>query len=135
MSIILINFEGIIDDTLRDEIESACGVIINSTRNVLPVPPEEENIENYIFTVIGNLLDPENDWTNPTFIFRLPDAHPVFTALFLTAFMHVAESPPAILDLHFNDEFPPDVDQKRTNVIPLHKIRQRARQFRYVRLD
>ena len=136
MNIILVNFEGVLSDAQRDEIESACNVTINATRNILPVPPEGEHIENYIFTVIDNLLNPENnDWVKPTFIFRFPDAHPLFTALFLTAFMHVAETPPAILDLRFNDNFPPTVDTERTRAIPLQGIRQRALQFRYTRFD
>lgn len=136
MSIILINFEGVLDDTLRDKIETACNITIQDTRNILPIPPDGEKIEDYVFTVINDLLNPKNsNWVNPTFIFRLPDANPLFTALFLIAFTHVAGTPPAILDLHLTDDFPPTVDMDRTRAIPLHGIRQRARQFRYARFD
>ena len=135
MSVVLINFEGILDENQRNSIEDAINSPIYAVRNIMPYPPEDVTIEDYIFTVIRNILDPENDWDDSSFIVRFPDSQPIFTALFIAAFEKVSGASLAVLDLRFTNAFPPIIDQAQSKIIPMHAINQKARQIRYSLAD
>ena len=132
MNFILINFENPLDTLQRDEIERALNIAITSVRNITPVPREGMTIEEYAYTVVKNLLDPENEWSQSSaFIIRPPDAAPVFFGIFMTAFDAATEAHLAILRLQYTDDFPPEIDPQSTYAISLQHIRKRARQLRY----
>ena len=128
---ILVNFEGVLEDYERDAIESALDVTIGAIRNILPYSSENETVENYVFAVVKNLMDPENGWNKPAFIIRLPEARPVFSVLFIIALQNATGEAAAILELHYTDDFPPEIDRNETNAIPLQRIHKKAHQLRY----
>jgi len=132
---ILVNFEGIIDDKERDAVEDALEIPVSDTRNILPYSPEDKSVEDYIFEVARNLLDPQNDWVNPLFILRPPEARPLFWGLFLSIFERMTDSAIAILDIQYTHNFPPEIDKEYTQIYSLKNLHQKAYQLRYSPVD
>jgi len=126
---ILINLEGTLDDAQRNAIEDAIDVVIVLVHNVYPHPPKETPIEDYVLTVVQNILS-GYDWSSPAFIIRPSDESPVFSALFIEALDAATSAFLAVLGIQYTDEFPPQIAET-TRAISLQVLKQRARQFRY----
>ena len=137
--IILVNFEGILNAEEEAAIEEIIGKI-EDVYDIPPIPsnnpsPSSDQIQDYILKTIARLLDPNNEWVNPTFVIRPANDFPLFTVMFLAAWEAATGQWPAILDLRYKDTFPHVIDTEASQLISLHAVRAEAYQIRYYKID
>ena len=129
-NIILINFEGVIDDYERDAIERCIDHPVMAVLNLSPVPPNGTDPETFVLDLIESILRETQELYQPAFLIRLPDALPLFSVLFFVAFDAVVGVAPAILDIRYTDDFPPEISSY-SKIVSLQSIRQKAQLMRY----